>query len=63
MRISQMFSCRFIIGPSPGPQIKVVLDSQRYGKKREIFILVKKRYRTVDKQPPTPIPPWAQQIP
>ena len=43
LRISQMFSCRFIIGPSPGPQIKVVPDTQRYGKKMEIFILVKKR--------------------
>lgn len=34
------------------PKVKVAPDSRGNGKKREIFILVKKRYRTAAKQPP-----------
>lgn len=49
--------------PSPhplDPKVKVAPDSRGYGKKREIFILVKKRYRTAAKQPPAMGSAWAQ---
>lgn len=45
-------SARPLQVPSLGPKVKAAPDSQWYGKKRGIFILVKKTYRIADKQPP-----------
>lgn len=50
--------CTLITGLTPGPQVKVAPDSQGYGKKREIFILVKKGTGQQTSSPQ----PWTQQI-